>query len=164
MVERIINVVIAGLGGQGVLTASDIMARAAFAAGHDVKKSEVHGMSQRGGAVASDIRFGRQVLSPMVPAGTADILVMCAEDQLDAFRHRLAPGGLLIAPSRLAGTAAAAHLTGRSANITLLGVLARHLALPRPAWDEALAAVLPAQHLAMNQAAFAAGYAVELHP
>ena len=138
MDDRVTNIVIAGLGGQGVLTASDILARAAFAAGHDVKKSEVHGMSQRGGAVASDIRYGRRVLSPMVPSGAADVLVLCAEDQLDAFRHRLAPGGLLIAPSRCAGTPAAGHLTGRAANITLLGMLARVLALPRAAWDEAL--------------------------
>ena len=53
-----LNVVIAGLGGQGVLTASDILAEAALLAGFDVKKADVHGMSQRGGSVASDVRFG----------------------------------------------------------------------------------------------------------
>ena len=63
------NIVIAGLGGQGVLTASDIVADVAFHAGFDVKKSEVHGMSQRGGSVASDVRYGAQVFSPMVPEG-----------------------------------------------------------------------------------------------
>jgi indolepyruvate ferredoxin oxidoreductase beta subunit len=162
MVEHVTNIVIAGLGGQGVLTASDILARAAFAAGHDVKKSEVHGMSQRGGAVASDIRYGRQVLSPMVPPAAADVLVLCAEDQLDAFRHRLAPQGLLIAPSRLAGTPAAEFLKGRSANIALMGALARRLDLPRQAWDDALAAVLPTAHLDANRAAFTSGFAVEL--
>ena len=67
---------IAGLGGQGVLKASDIVAEAAFRAGLDVKKSEVHGMSQRGGSVTSDIRFGRQVSSPMMPPGEADYLVL----------------------------------------------------------------------------------------
>jgi indolepyruvate ferredoxin oxidoreductase, beta subunit len=59
---------VAGLGGQGVLKASDIIAGAAFLAGLDVKKSEVHGMSQRGGSVASDVRFGARVFSPMVSA------------------------------------------------------------------------------------------------
>jgi len=71
MKPDVTNVVIAGLGGQGVLKASDILADAAFLAGLDVKKSEIHGMSQRGGSVTSDVRFGRQVLSPMVPAGEA---------------------------------------------------------------------------------------------
>jgi indolepyruvate ferredoxin oxidoreductase beta subunit len=63
------NIVIAGLGGQGVRTASDIVADVALHAGFDVKKSELHGMSQRGGSIASDVRFGHEVFSPMVPAG-----------------------------------------------------------------------------------------------
>jgi len=58
------NVVVAGLGGQGVLKASDILADVAFSAGLDVKKSELHGMSQRGGSVSSDVRFGERVFSP----------------------------------------------------------------------------------------------------
>ena len=76
---KVTNVVIAGLGGQGVVKASDILADAAFRAGLDVKKAEVHGMSQRGGSVASDVRFGARVLSPMVPAGAA-------EDAQDEYR------------------------------------------------------------------------------
>ena len=67
MDHKVTNVVIAGLGGQGVLKASDILAEVAFRAGLDVKKSELHGMSQRGGSVSSDVRFGPQVFSPMVP-------------------------------------------------------------------------------------------------
>ena len=70
------NVVIAGLGGQGVIKASDILADVAFSAGLDVKKSEMHGMSQRGGSVSSDVRFGERVFSPMVPEGEADFLVV----------------------------------------------------------------------------------------
>ena len=64
--NKITNVVIAGLGGQGVLKASDIVADVAFGAGLDVKKSEVHGMSQRGGSVSSDVRFGEHVFSRAV--------------------------------------------------------------------------------------------------
>jgi indolepyruvate ferredoxin oxidoreductase beta subunit len=67
MSNRVTNIVLGGLGGQGVLTASDILADAAFRAGFDVKKSELHGMSQRGGSVSSDVRYGPRVLSPMVP-------------------------------------------------------------------------------------------------
>ncbi len=66
---KVTNIVIAGLGGQGVLKASDIVAEAAFRAGLDVKKSEVHGMSQRGGSVTSDVRFGEKSLQPHGAAG-----------------------------------------------------------------------------------------------
>ena len=64
MSDRVINIVVAGLGGQGVLKASDILTEAAFAAGWDVKKADVHGMSQRGGSVRSDVRFGPRVYQP----------------------------------------------------------------------------------------------------
>jgi hypothetical protein len=74
MKSKTTNVVIAGLGGQGVIKASDILADAAFSTGIDVKKSEIHGMSQRGGSVASDVRFGERVFSPMVTEGEADFL------------------------------------------------------------------------------------------
>ena len=67
--SKVTNVVVAGLGGQGVLKASDIVADAAFRAGLDVKKSELHGMSQRGGSVSSDVRFGGEVLQPHGPFG-----------------------------------------------------------------------------------------------
>ena len=69
------NIIVAGLGGQGVLTATDILAEVARQAGFDVKKSEIKGMSQRGGSVACDVRFGAEILSPMVPAGEADFLL-----------------------------------------------------------------------------------------
>src|SRR5512142_2938927 len=94
----VVNVVIAGLGGQGVIKASDILADAACRAGHDVKKAEVHGMSQRGGSVSSDVRFGPKVHSPMVPFGEADFLVVLAPDQVEVTRPVLRPSGVLIAP------------------------------------------------------------------
>ena len=66
---RTSNVRFAGLGGTGVIKASDIFADVAFREGHTVKKAEVHGMSQRGGSVQSDVRFGSEVHSPMIPDG-----------------------------------------------------------------------------------------------
>src|SRR5512143_3655374 len=124
---NVVNVVVAGLGGQGVIKASDILADAAFRAGHDVKKAEIHGMSQRGGSVSSDVRFGAEVLSPMVPAGEADFLVVLAPSEIEVNRAALRPGGLLVPPdavdeSRLANR--------RSLNVALLGVLAAQLDLP----------------------------------
>jgi len=69
-----VNVLMVGVGGQGIVLASDLLAEAALRAGHDVKKSEIHGMSQRGGAVFSHVRYGERVHSPMIPRGEADVL------------------------------------------------------------------------------------------
>jgi indolepyruvate ferredoxin oxidoreductase beta subunit len=68
------SVVLAGVGGQGILLASEILAQAAVVAGYDVKTNEVHGMAQRGGSVIAQIRFGKDVFSPLVPKGTAKVL------------------------------------------------------------------------------------------
>jgi indolepyruvate ferredoxin oxidoreductase beta subunit len=139
-----LNVIIAGLGGQGVLTASDILAEAAFESGLDVKKADVHGMSQRGGSVASDVRFGPQVLSPMVPPGEADFLVVLAEDQVAIHQSALRPGGVLISPEMID----AQRLPNRrSVNVALLGKLSRHLKIEPGAWLEAIRRNLkPALH------------------
>lgn len=64
----------AGVGGQGIILASDILAESLMSAGFDVKKSEVHGMAQRGGSVTSHVRFGKKVYSPLIEMGEADIL------------------------------------------------------------------------------------------
>jgi len=77
--DKVKNVLMVGVGGQGIVLASDIISLAAMYAGHDVKKSEIHGMSQRGGSVFSHIRFGKKVYSPVVPAHEADILVSLEE-------------------------------------------------------------------------------------
>ena len=69
------NILVVGVGGQGVMTATEILAEAAIALGHDVKKTEVAGMAQRGGVVSSHLRFGEKVLSPQITPGTADILL-----------------------------------------------------------------------------------------
>ena len=79
--------------GEGVLKASDIVAEVAFRAGLDVKKSEIHGMSQRGGSVTSDVRFGEKVYSPMVPPGEADYLVVLSPDQVEPNRWQIAGRG-----------------------------------------------------------------------
>lgn len=69
------NVLIVGVGGQGVLLASEILTEVARSMGLDAKKSEVHGMSQRGGIVTSHVRFGEKVSSPLIPAGEADAIL-----------------------------------------------------------------------------------------
>jgi len=69
------NVIIAGVGGQGVILASKVLMETARKNGYDVKESEVHGMAQRGGSVDCHIRFGKEVFSPLIPKGGADIVV-----------------------------------------------------------------------------------------
>jgi indolepyruvate ferredoxin oxidoreductase beta subunit len=93
---EIFNIVIAGVGGQGVLLASKVLAESALASGMDVKQNEVHGMAQRGGSVISFVRIGKEVFSPVVLPGTADILI--SFEPLEALRyvHYLKPGGILV--------------------------------------------------------------------
>jgi len=74
MSSSIKNIYIVGVGGQGILLASEILAEALMLAGYDVKKAEVHGMAQRGGSVVSHVRFGAQVYSPIIPEGEGDVL------------------------------------------------------------------------------------------
>jgi len=93
---KVTGVLMVGVGGQGIILASDVLAQVAMESGFDVKKSEVHGMSQRGGTVSSHVRFGAKVWSPMIPEGRADVLL--AFEQAEGLRaiHELAPGGRAI--------------------------------------------------------------------
>lgn len=90
---KTVNVSLVGVGGQGIILTADMLAKAAALAGYQVKKSEIHGMSQRGGSVTSQVRFGDAVASPIIQEGTSDVLV--AFDRLEAVRtaHELAEGG-----------------------------------------------------------------------
>jgi indolepyruvate ferredoxin oxidoreductase beta subunit len=90
------NVLIAGVGGQGVILSSELLALAALADGRDVKQGEFHGVAQRGGAVFSHVRFGSRVHSPLVPRGQVDYLL--ALERLEALRyaHFVKPGGTVI--------------------------------------------------------------------
>ena len=152
--KKTVNVVIAGLGGQGVIKASDILSEAAFRAGHEVKKSEIHGMSQRGGSVTSDVRFGPQVLSPMISPGEADFLVVLAPDQVEVNRGQLRAGGVLLAPELIDPARLAHH---KSFNLALLGALSTHLEISEATWRAALHACLPEKLHTANEQAFAEG-------
>jgi indolepyruvate ferredoxin oxidoreductase beta subunit len=79
------SIIISGVGGQGVLTASDLLSDVLLEAGYDVKKSEVHGMSQRGGDVISTIRYGKQVFSPMSSLYDTDYIL--SFEKLEALRN-----------------------------------------------------------------------------
>ena len=135
MSEKVTNIVIAGLGGQGIITASDILSEAAFVDGHDVKKAEVHGMSQRGGFVTSDVRYGKQVFSPMVPAGEADFLVVFDASQIESARHMLRKDGLLLQASAID---MAALPTAKALNVAMMGMLSVFINITESAWKKAI--------------------------
>ncbi len=83
--NRVYNVLIVGVGGQGIILASDVLGKVAAAAGYDVKKNEIHGMAQRGGSVSSHVRFGPKVSSPIIKMGEADVLL--SFEQIETLRY-----------------------------------------------------------------------------
>ncbi len=83
--HKVTNILLVGVGGQGVIVASNILAEALLRAGFEVKKSEVHGMAQRGGSVVSHVRFGSKVFSPLIKKGKADFLL--SFEQLETLRY-----------------------------------------------------------------------------
>jgi len=185
MSDRVTNVFIAGVGGQGILLASEILSAVALARGLDVKKSEVHGMAQRGGSVVSHVRFGKRVHSPVVAEGEADVLV--SFEKMEALRwiHYLKPGGKVVVnaqeiiPSGLdsypAGIDARirerapdavfvdalklAKEAGnvRAVNTVMLGAFAAFLEFPDDEWKKAIEAGVPKKTIDVNVAGFELG-------
>ncbi len=94
--KDVLNISLVGVGGQGTLLASEILCKAALLSNMDVKKSEVHGMAQRGGSVVSQVRIGTKVHSPLIALAETDILI--AFEKLEALRysHYLSPSGIAL--------------------------------------------------------------------
>jgi indolepyruvate ferredoxin oxidoreductase beta subunit len=94
------NVLLVGVGGQGIVLASQVLAKLAFDAGLEVKQNEVHGLSQRGGSVTGHVRWGERVYTPVIMEGEADYLF--ALEELEALRwaHFVRPDGLIVADRR----------------------------------------------------------------
>jgi indolepyruvate ferredoxin oxidoreductase beta subunit len=166
---KTMNFLLCGVGGQGVLLASTILAKAALRQGLDVKGGEVHGMAQRGGAVISHMRLGHKVHSPLVPYGQCDFLL--GFEPLEAARnaHWVKPEGLLLynsyrveaVPCRkiLVPASDLARQAGdiRAANAVMAGALSRHMDFPQDTWQKALEESVPAKLLALNREAFRLG-------
>ncbi|MCE5198373.1 indolepyruvate oxidoreductase subunit beta [bacterium] len=94
MKKDILNISLVGVGGQGTLLASEILCHVGLLSGKDVKKSEVHGMAQRGGSVVSQVRVGNKVHSPLIAVGETDILMAFEKVEALRFAHFLAPDGI----------------------------------------------------------------------
>jgi indolepyruvate ferredoxin oxidoreductase beta subunit len=135
------NVFLAGVGGQGTLLASEVLGEAFLVGGYDVKKSEVHGMAQRGGAVTTHLRYGPKVFSPLIEAGSADLLVAFEKMEALRFAHFLKPAGAAVVnaqeimpPSVATGRERypenmAERLAGAIPNLYLIDALAAALSL-----------------------------------
>ena len=96
MDDAVTNILLSGVGGQGIILASDIMVEVFLEAGFDVKKSEVHGMAQRGGSVTSPVRFGRKVYSPIIKQGEVDILFSFEELEGLRWLNYVKPNGVIV--------------------------------------------------------------------
>ena len=141
----------------GVLKASLILGEVLFKMGFDVKKAEVHGMAQRGGSVASDVRFdekGGCVLSPMIPAGEVDFLLSLEPEWSDAHIADLRPDGVVISP---ASFDVAKLPNAKAVNVVALGALSKYFDFPFAVWDEVLKANFLEKLWAGNETAFRLG-------
>ncbi|MGA2418396.1 MAG: indolepyruvate oxidoreductase subunit beta [Candidatus Staskawiczbacteria bacterium] len=90
MINKNFNVILNGVGGQGIVTLLSLIDEAAFVEGFDVKSSELHGLSQRGGSVETHIRFGKKIFSPLIPSGKADLIISL--EMLEGLRETLKSG------------------------------------------------------------------------
>lgn len=155
MQDKTYNITFGGTGGQGILKAAEILGWAAMFAGYHVKKSEVHGMAQRGGSVESHLRFGKKVFSPVVPAGGADVLVCFHSEEHDRLKVFLkAEGKDLIEYLEKAKTAIE---NPRQLNVFLVGVLSAYLPIKPEFWLQAIEAVFKKKYVDENKGVFLKG-------
>jgi len=149
----IYNILFCGTGGQGVLKASEVCGVAAMNSGYHVKKSEVHGMAQRGGSVESHLRFGKSVHSPLIMPGCADFLVSFHGGESRRMFPFLKKDGIdlsvLLDKTNIIPDQ-------RFVNTLFLGALAAMLPIPLENWDKALETVV-AKRMEENRAVFAKG-------
>lgn len=188
--DKVTNILIVGVGGQGTLLASKVIGRWAMNAGYDVKVSEVHGMSQRGGSVVTYVRFGPKVFSPLIEKGQADVVL--AFEKLEALRwapylnedgmvivntQEIMPMPVIIGADQypsdvmerlnamcqkvLAVDALDIAIQAgndKSANIVLIGAMAKMMNSDKQPWLDVIAQVVPPKTVETNQKAFLKGY------
>ena len=149
------NILFCGIGGQGVLKASEICGWAAIFDGFHVKKSEVHGMAQRGGSVESHLRFGKKVFSPLITRGQVDYLVSFHHDEHDRMKNLLRHDGVDLIG--YLDKAQAQIEDQRQLNTFLVGVLSALLPVKEQSWIKAIEKVFPEKILAQNKEVFLKG-------
>ncbi|MHC5163230.1 MAG: 2-oxoacid:acceptor oxidoreductase family protein [Planctomycetota bacterium] len=146
------NVTFGGIGGQGIIKASELVGWAAMYEGYHVKKSEVHGMSQRGGSVESHVRFGKKIYSPLVSPGGADFLLCFQGDEHNRLKPFLKKDGIDLVD--YLKPALDMIENPRYLNTALVGVLAAYLPISNASWQKALKTVFKPKILPGNKAVF----------
>jgi indolepyruvate ferredoxin oxidoreductase beta subunit len=155
MADKIYNITFGGTGGQGILKAAEICGWAAMFAGYHVKKSEVHGMAQRGGSVESHVRFGKKVFSPVVAAGSTDVLVCFHPEEHDRLKAFLKPDGKDLMDYLEKANKAIDN--PRHLNVFLVGVLSAFLPIKPDCWQKAIEAVFKKKYVEENKGVFLKG-------
>ena len=187
MASSALSVLLCGVGGQGTILAADLLAKVALASGCDVKLSEIHGMSQRGGSVTTMVRFGDRVSSPVIGPGCADRIV--SFEILEALRNQsfLGPDGSMLVndlittplpvimgsaemPSDPRGALqthgallipaqerAEAIGNPKGANVVLMGALSVQLPFDEEVWEEVICNRVPPKTIEVNLQAFHEG-------
>lgn len=182
---KINNVLMVGVGGQGIILSSNIFSLAIMKEGHDIKKSEIHGMSQRGGSVFSHVRYGEKVYSPVIPKGEAEIIFALETMEVlrwSEFAHKDAkviylkndilpstvdtyPEGIeeeikRLFPDSISITQETLKEDGINAkmvNVALLGAMSQYLEIKEESWKEAIEELVPEGTFELNMAAFEVG-------
>ncbi|MFA5362892.1 MAG: indolepyruvate oxidoreductase subunit beta [Candidatus Omnitrophota bacterium] len=154
--QNTVNILFCGRGGQGVLAAAEICGWAAVLSGFHVKKSEVHGMSQRGGSVESHLRFGKEVFSPLIPKGEADIIVSFDGEEFARLKGFLKKDGIGLADGVNRGEKELKDQR-RYLNVFVLGALSRHLLIDEHRWLEAIEIVFAGKSPQKNKDVFLKG-------
>lgn len=155
MDNKVQSITFGGIGGQGVLKASEICGWAALYAGYHIKKSEVHGMAQRGGSVESHLRFGKKVYSPLISTGGADFLVCFHLDEHPRLKAFLKKDGVDMAASL--EKAQKVIDNPRCLNTCLVGILSTRLSIREDCWMRAIETVFKKSVVAENKKVFQAG-------
>jgi indolepyruvate ferredoxin oxidoreductase beta subunit len=153
--NKVYSITFGGIGGQGVLKAAELCSWAAMFAGYHVKKSEVHGMAQRGGSVESHVRFGKRVFSPLVPAGGADFLVCFYREEQPRLQIFLKKDGVDLTDYLEKVEQAVSN--PRGVNTCLVGVLSTRLPLKEEHWMKAIEEVFKGKGVEENKQVFLDG-------
>ena len=174
------SIMIVGVGGQGTLLASRIIGNTVIAEGYDVKVSEVHGMSQRGGSVVTYVRYGEKVWSPVIDKGGADMILafepleggklIVNTQQIDPmpvitgareYPANLCETLLAQADATVIDAAKLATEAGtiKAVNVVLIGVTAKNSGIEKEKWLSAIRSTVPPKFLDVNLKAFELGYA-----
>ncbi len=191
--ESPVNIFLVGVGGQGTILASELLSAVLMDADYDVKKSEVHGMAQRGGRVESHVRFGPRVYSPLIVRGEVDYLVGFELSETLRSMDWLAPQGVVIVDRKaiLPYTAQVGDAPypfdtikrisdkgfdlavvdcetlseelgeKKTANVVLMGRLARCLPIEKEIWEKGIRDNFPEKLVDINLEAFRLGFRVE---